>query len=234
MADCMQFLSKNRLKTIPTWKPSQRMSNFWTIQFFLNRIRTKFWFSCTSLLGMCIKLVVLLRIDAVIVIITVIAQWVVSCIANDTLVCFRQIGDGRSQWQREARVARRMWARDGDGSCERSAGSHNQPHLFFWPHAEPRDWGDAGLQVAACWTAGDTFPTLQPPSQCPGILLCWSEQLLYQFSERGKRCLQWLSIFKIQCYIIVPPPIGKGAISVAFVHPFVCPFIRLSIRPSCT
>ena len=63
---------------------------------------------CTSLLGMCIKLVVLLRIDAVIVIITVIAQWVVSCIANDTLVCFRQIGDGRSQWQREARVARRM------------------------------------------------------------------------------------------------------------------------------
>jgi len=26
-------------------KPSEQMSNFWTVRFFKNRIRTKFWFS---------------------------------------------------------------------------------------------------------------------------------------------------------------------------------------------
>ena len=35
MADCMQFLSENRL----------RMSNFWTVRLFNNTIRTEFWFS---------------------------------------------------------------------------------------------------------------------------------------------------------------------------------------------
>ena len=32
--------------------------------------------------------------------------------------------------------------------------------------------------------------------------------------------------------VVMPPPVGKGAISVAFVGPSVLPYVCLSVRPS--
>jgi len=60
MADCMQFLSKNRLNIYSDGFPTEtacksaiqitpNRPNFWTVRFFENQIRTQFRFSAHPL-----------------------------------------------------------------------------------------------------------------------------------------------------------------------------------------